>query len=361
MVGIEEFNIGKKERKSHNMIWIRKSIIFIFFILVLTGLNGTIEEPEICDDGSDNGKYASSIQDRYCNSTCNGWAPYCGDGIIQTEYGEECDDGNNVSGDGCNAVCQTEASFPPAGGGGGGGGGYIPSKETKAIIKGKAYPKADVTLLQDGRAITTQEADDLANFRIEVKDITPGVWTFSLWAEDKKGRKSITFSFTANVQKDTITTISGIFLPPTIELSKTKLKKGEELDISGQTAPQSRVFAHIESFELIKTATSTEEGDWEVKVDTKNLEEGTHTARAKAKIFDDLESSFSSTLTFYVGKEMPELIYPSPDLNKDDRVNLIDFSILLYWWGRENPSADFNQDGLVNLTDFSIMLYYWTG
>ena len=58
---------------------------------------------------------------------------------------------------------------------------------------------------------------------------------------------------------------------------------------------------------------------------------------------------------------MPELIYPSPDLNKDDRVNLIDFSILLYWWGRENPSADFNQDGLVNLTDFSIMLYYWTG
>ena len=32
----------------------------------------------------------------------------CGDGILDTEFGEECDDGNNDSGDGCDVRCQTE-------------------------------------------------------------------------------------------------------------------------------------------------------------------------------------------------------------------------------------------------------------
>ena len=32
----------------------------------------------------------------------------CGDGIVEADQGEECDDGNNVSGDGCSATCFTE-------------------------------------------------------------------------------------------------------------------------------------------------------------------------------------------------------------------------------------------------------------
>jgi cysteine-rich repeat protein len=35
----------------------------------------------------------------------------CGDGVL--ESGEECDDGNRVSGDGCSATCQSEALVPP--------------------------------------------------------------------------------------------------------------------------------------------------------------------------------------------------------------------------------------------------------
>src|SRR5690242_18073018 len=42
----------------------------------------------------------------------------CGNG--QIDPGEQCDDGNTTSGDGCSATCQTE---PTMGGGGGGGGG----------------------------------------------------------------------------------------------------------------------------------------------------------------------------------------------------------------------------------------------
>ena len=43
-------------------------------------------------------------------------APVCGNSII--ESGEQCDDGNTVSGDGCSSTCQTEVT-PPGNGGGG--------------------------------------------------------------------------------------------------------------------------------------------------------------------------------------------------------------------------------------------------
>ena len=52
----------------------------------------------------------------------------------------------------------------------------------------------------------------------------------------------------------------------------------------------------------------------------------------------------------------------SADINSDRRVNLVDFSILLFNWGRlSNQHADLNCDGQVDLTDFSILLYYWQG
>ena len=48
--------------------------------------------------------------------------PYCGDGNL--DPGEECDDGNKISGDGCSASCEKENG---GGGGGGGGGGTLVS------------------------------------------------------------------------------------------------------------------------------------------------------------------------------------------------------------------------------------------
>ena len=50
-------------------------------------------------------------------------------------------------------------------------------------------------------------------------------------------------------------------------------------------------------------------------------------------------------------------------MNKDSRVNLVDFSIAAYWYKRSTPppSADLNGDGKVDLVDFSILAFYWTG
>lgn len=301
----------------------------------------------------------------------------CGNGIIESE--ESCDPpgGNNFGGKTCRTFgysggslfCQSDCRINTSncireGGGGGGGGGYEPpATETKVIIKGLAYPSSFITLLQDGRVGGATIADPQANFKFEIANITPGIWTFGIFAEDKAGRKSITFSFTSSVTAGVTTTISGIFLPPTIEIDKTLVQKGETLNILGQTAPKSEVTIFVHSKEIAEKTKAGNDGLWFYPFDTTPLAEGSHSTRAKATSPEGLLSIFSQTLAFNIGKKEIEIAYSiRGDINGDKKVNLIDFSILLYNWGKpKNPAADLNNDGKVNLTDFSIMLYWWTG
>lgn len=48
------------------------------------------------------------------------------------------------------------------------------------------------------------------------------------------------------------------------------------------------------------------------------------------------------------------------DLNSDNKVNLVDFSILLSKWGSGDTVADINKDGTVNIRDYSILFSNWT-
>jgi cysteine-rich repeat protein len=62
--------------------------------------NGVLDPGEACDDGN-------AVSGDGCNATCTS-EEYCGNGIVDTLQGEECDDGNIVSGDGCAADCTLE-------------------------------------------------------------------------------------------------------------------------------------------------------------------------------------------------------------------------------------------------------------
>lgn len=66
--------------------------------------DGIVTRFEACDDGVNDGRYGG------CMPGCLMRAPRCGDGAIQRDQGEQCDDGNTVSGDGCSATCRTESS-----------------------------------------------------------------------------------------------------------------------------------------------------------------------------------------------------------------------------------------------------------
>ena len=309
---------------------------------------------EVCDNNHQsctiNGYQGSQI----CNDNCSGWntcvaTEYCGDSIINGT--EQCDGGSN-----CDSSCRPVSS-------GGGGGGGSTSSGTKVILKGRAYPSSSVTILTDGKVAAITKADNQANFRVEINNLAAGIWTFGVWAEDSQGRRSITFSFTAGISSTMINTIDGIFLPPTIDLNKTNLQKGETLDILGQTAPDSAVNIQVNSADpgFSKQIKSGNDGTWFYAFDTSVLEEGSHGTKAKATSLDGLMSTYSQSLAFNIGK-ISGICSMKADINGDKKVNLVDFSILLYNWGvPKKPAADINCDNRVNLTDFSIMMYYWTG
>jgi cysteine-rich repeat protein len=63
--------------------------------------NGTIEDGEQCDDGD-------GLSGDGCSSDCEIEEDECGDGTLSA--GEQCDDGNNSNGDGCSSVCTDEGA-----------------------------------------------------------------------------------------------------------------------------------------------------------------------------------------------------------------------------------------------------------
>lgn len=66
--------------------------------------NHIVEAGEQCDDGN-------TVSGDGCSSTCQNETPaVCGNGMV--EAGEQCDDGNTTSGDGCSSTCQMEGTAP---------------------------------------------------------------------------------------------------------------------------------------------------------------------------------------------------------------------------------------------------------
>lgn len=96
------------------------------------------------------------------------------------------------------------------------------------------------------------------------------------------------------------------------------------------------------------------------------MAEGSHNTKSKSALAGQI-SAYGQVVNFIIGDDnvpiAEENTTTAADVNDDNRVNLIDFSVVAYWYQRPNPPAqvDLNHDGQVNLVDFSIMAYYWTG
>jgi hypothetical protein len=307
--------------------------------------------------------------------------PGCGNGII--EPGEACD-GSNLGGKTCQFLgfsggtlsCDPDCTLNTSGcfnippGGGGGGAPPLPPMQTKVIFIGLAYPKSPVTLLEDGKVAATTLAGPDARFRIELIDIPPGNYVFTLYTEDKEGRRSNSLTFQISVTAGVTTQVSGIFLPPTIDVDKEKVKRGEPILIFGQTLPQAEVLINISSEkEYFLKTTSSPEGFYSYDFLTEQLEFGSHFVKSRSSKAGEV-SAWSRTVSFEVTQETRYKIKKCGrgDLNCDGRVNLIDFSIAAYWYKKRLSPAfakiekeRLNGDGKVDLVDFSIMAYYWTG
>ena len=287
------------------------------------------------------------------------------------------------------AASAVPTGVPPAdggsggGGGGGGGGGSSgggsggggSSGQIMAVFSGRAYPSVTVTLLQDARIIATTESDADAQFSIAVPNLTKGSYTFSLYTEDFEGRRSSlhTFSIALVGGAGAVTDINGIFIAPTIAIDHDHLLQGDPVAIFGQSSPNDTVTITVHSnSEHSAQTTSDDSGVYLYNFDTKVLELGTHTARARSS--SGLEMSGMSLASTFTVTDAAGNTTGAPasalrgDLNADGKVNLIDFSIAAYWYGRQitGPIVQteidrLNGDGKVNLIDMSVIAYYWSG
>jgi len=347
--------------------------------------DGIVATNETCDDGANTGAYSTTIAGRNCAPSCNVYGPYCGDSVTQFFYGEECDDGNNTSGDLCDATCQNETDPVTEGGGGGAGGsgggggrgsgrpgidgavteGAIPFEgDTNVVIRGRACPGATVTILRDGEIERIVEADTAAEFNYTLTDQVAGITTFGFWSLDRSNRRSITYSATFQIVENAVTTLAGVLIPPTVAVTPERISPGGTASFVGCAVPETTVRAYVNNSQDPEETIAAGNGDWSIAYTTAGLAaEQFHTV--KANYVDpnnaELKSGFSAITNFYVGDRDAGSAGLTADLNFDGKVNLTDFSILLFNWNTTSALADINKDGTVSLPDFSIMLYYWTG
>ncbi len=324
---------------------------------------------EDCDVLSPTGLYSTTITGRQCTTLCQ-WAPYCGDGILQTIQGEECDDGNNIDNDFCAANCKEEEADAGGGSSGGGGNSSIGGRDTKlgdtqVIVEGKAYPSRTINILIDGDAVGTVRANSSAEFKYTTT-ADPGTTSFGFWATDSAGTRSSTFSTTFDVTQGAVTNVSSVLIPPTLRVDNTTVNPGDVVILSGQTVPSVDVEVYIDDGGVVLNTTSDSSGNWTVSFDTSQVTIDTHTIKARFIEGSNrlkIESTFGTAVSLFVGVE--GVAVSNSDLNRDGRVDLIDFSILIFWWGttggNSSPPADINLNGNVGLEDFSILLFNWTG
>jgi len=242
----------------------------------------------------------------------------------------------------------------------------VPSHpDTVVSFSGIAYPNAPITILQDGLAFLTTNANAQADFSVSKSGVTSGMHSYTLSAKDADSRDAVPITIVVDVTSEATTTVSNIFFGPTIELSDVSISEGDSLTVFGTTSPGSSVAIYLtKTTTTIYTVTANSSGEW-TRVFSGELSEGSYSVRARATDPDASVSQYSTTLYVTVGAPPdPCLASNHADMNCDGEVDLTDLSILLSYWRVTNPGnarTDINADTIVNLFDFSIMMFNWTG
>ena len=257
-------------------------------------------------------------------------------------------------------------STGPSGSGGGELSGNISIPETSVRFSGSAYPGATVTLMKDGNYATSVKADSQGLFDITLTEQYNGAILYSLETVDKNNNKSLLINYPLVVTTGYLTYISGILFPPTVTLDKVQVASGDYLTVAGYALPQKEMQIVIEdqNDQIVKTFTLTSEdnGSYDITLPLMNIPMGDYSLYVK---YPD-DTRISKLVRFIIGDSNisstdTSLNIPG-DCNADDQINLVDFSILAFWYKKPSPPkcVDINHDGIVDLIDFSILAFYWT-
>ncbi len=252
------------------------------------------------------------------------------------------------------AIVGSIPSIDPSGGGGG-------SYQSGVRFSGFAYPGATVVVQKKDGATISVIANTDGGFSILVPETQ---WQlFTLYATDIAGRKSTLLNFPTMLYSGYVTDISGIRFAPTITTDKLSVKKGDFLTVEGYGVPGSTVEVSFSgddprTFSLVAAANGVYRA-----TSPASFNEGEYTITAGYPA----DTRTSKLIRITVGSASilrTEATTNIPgDCNVDQRITLIDFSVLAYWYGKSHPPrcVDPNTDDVVDLVDFSIVAFYWNG
>lgn len=254
---------------------------------------------------------------------------------------------------------------------------------TEVILSGYTSPLSQVVVKEDGSVIGTTTSDSLGNWSKTISVAIPSLHTYELYVTDASSRISKTISYNLNVAGNTTTTISNIVLPPTLSQSTTT--------ITGSGYPTATITLTSSSGDSYTTIIPGT-GNWQI--DLSSVLGGPYTLTATQSVgsYISLESttlSFtgstptpsstpnSSSSSTSISSPQPSTSIPptitpttspSPktpffvplyDNNQDGKLALSElFEVLKNWLTRHLP-CDLNKDSKCNLIDLSILLYYF--
>ena len=236
--------------------------------------------------------------------------------------------------------------------------------KTAVQFSGQAYPGATIFVLKGGVEVLSVLADKLGNFSATLPEQYNSTTVYTLFAQDITGNRSLLINYPLVVYIGFLTHLGGIHFAPTIVTDKIEVRIGDYLTAFGYGAPQKDMEAFISGIEK-KTFTlaSKADGSYRITIPILDLPKGNYTIYIRYAG----DSRISKLVKFVIGEAnilSTEGVLNIPgDCNSDSIINLVDFSVLAFWYGKSNPSrcVDTNSDNKIDLIDFSILAFWWTG
>lgn len=257
---------------------------------------------------------------------------------------------------------------------------------TEVVFSGFTSPNSQVLLKEDGSVIGTTTSDSSGNWSKTISVATPNtLHTYAIYSTDSSSRQSTTISYNLNVSGNTTTSVSNIVIPPTISLSGNLL--------SGSGYPSATITTTSSTGDTL-TAVVNGSGNWSEDLST--LPSGSHALSATMSVSSYLSLSSasvnyttptptpsstpaassspsttisSSTPTPSVATSPLPSLNPTPsarpffirlyDQNQDGKLTKTELFDTIKSWLRKLLVCDLNQDGICNLIDLSILLYYF--
>jgi hypothetical protein len=262
---------------------------------------------------------------------------------------------------------QSGGSGGGGGGGGGGGESYPPAPGTPSLLlSGVAMPEANIAVLQDGSLISASAvAGGNGDFSLAIPPLPQGTYSFTVEALGAGSTVLSSYTVTITLVAGTTNNITDIVWPPSIDFVTSTVALGKPFLIAGLGAPSSTIDIFVVNqantmSPFSATTTVDANGVWSYPLSTTGFPMGTYQIKIRESVSSLAMSNFSSIALLGVGS-LPKGNLNMGDLNGDGKINLADFSILLYHWDTNYPPAEFDGGSKVDLPDLSILLAHWTG